>query len=76
MFIDGPESLGLFVDYCDVIISCLDSNSDGTHSLQRIPWRAIDVLLVSQMNTQNLHLHRGWPEDGFSKCDPGPQNQV
>ncbi len=22
--------------YCDVFISCLDSNSDGTHSLQRI----------------------------------------
>ncbi len=26
------------VDYCDVIISCLDFNSDGTHSLQRIHW--------------------------------------
>ncbi len=24
------------VDYCDVSISCLDSHSDGTHSLQRI----------------------------------------
>ncbi len=24
------------VDYCDVFISCLDSHSDGTHSLQRI----------------------------------------
>ncbi len=23
------------VDYCDVFISCLDSHSDGTHSLQR-----------------------------------------
>ncbi len=23
------------VDYCDVLISCLDSHSDGTHSLQR-----------------------------------------
>ncbi len=38
MFIDGPESLELFVDYGDVFISCLDSHSDGTHSLQRIPW--------------------------------------
>ncbi len=27
--IDGLESCGLFVDYCDVSISCLD----GTHSL-------------------------------------------
>ncbi len=24
------------MDYCDVCISCLDSHSDGTHSLQRI----------------------------------------
>ncbi len=27
---------GLLVDYCDGFISCLDSHSDGTHSLQRI----------------------------------------
>ncbi len=26
------------VDYCDVFISCFDSHSDGTHSLQRIHW--------------------------------------
>ncbi len=26
------------VDYCDVFISCLDSHSDGTHSLQSIHW--------------------------------------
>ncbi len=26
----------LFVKYDDVFISCLDSHSDGTHSLQRI----------------------------------------
>ncbi len=30
------------VDYCDVFISCLDSHSDGTHSLQRIHWWASD----------------------------------
>ncbi len=33
--IDGLEMCGLFVDYCNVFISCLDSHSDGTHSLQR-----------------------------------------
>ncbi len=33
---DGLESSGLLVDYFDVFISCLDSHSDGTHSLQRI----------------------------------------
>ncbi len=38
MLIDGLEWCGLFVDYCDVLISCLDSHSDGTHSLQRIHW--------------------------------------
>ncbi len=26
------------LDYCDVFISCLDSHSDGTHSLQSIHW--------------------------------------
>ncbi len=30
ILIDGLES----VDYCDVFIRCLDSHSDGTHSLQ------------------------------------------
>ncbi len=35
-FTDGLESRRLLVDYCDVFISCLDSQSDGTHSLQRI----------------------------------------
>ncbi len=34
MLIDGLEWCGLLVDYCDVFISCLDSHSDGTHSLQ------------------------------------------
>ncbi len=35
---DGLEWCGLLVDYCDVFISCLDSHSDGTHSLQMIHW--------------------------------------
>ncbi len=33
------------VDFCDVFISCLDSHSDGTHSLQRIHWWATNVNL-------------------------------
>ncbi len=33
------------VDYCDVFISCLDSHSDGTHSLQSIHWWASNVML-------------------------------
>ncbi len=33
------------VDYCDVCISCLDSHSDGTHSLQSIHCWASDGMI-------------------------------
>ncbi len=33
------------VDYCDVFISCLNTHSDGTHSLQWIHWWASDGML-------------------------------
>ncbi len=45
MLSDGLESYGLLVEYYDVFISCLDSHSDGIHSLQRIHWWASDVML-------------------------------
>ncbi len=45
MLTDGLEWCGLFVDYCDVFISCLDSHSDGTHSLQRIHFWVSDAKL-------------------------------
>ncbi len=35
MLIDWLESFGLLMYYCDVFISCLNSYSDGTHSLQK-----------------------------------------
>ncbi len=38
VLIDGLEWCELLVYYCDVFISCLDSHSDGTHSLQSIHW--------------------------------------
>ncbi len=41
----SQELCELLVDYCDVFISCFDSYSDGTHSLQRIHWWASDVKL-------------------------------
>ncbi len=31
--------------YCDVFISCLDSHSDGTHSLQSIHWCTSNLML-------------------------------
>ncbi len=44
--IDGLESCGLFVDYCDVFISGLNSHTDGTHSLQRIHWWRIKLIYI------------------------------
>ncbi len=45
MLTDGLEWCALLVDYCDVFISCLDSHSDGTHSLQSIHCWASDAML-------------------------------
>ncbi len=66
MLTDGLEWCGLLVDYCDVFISCLDSHSDGTHSLQRIHWWTSDVMLhfsKSVLMKKQTHLQLGWPED-------------
>ncbi len=48
---------GLLVDYCDVFISCLDSHSDGTHSLQRIKsYRCVStVVFIFQGNCYFRH---------------------
>ncbi len=55
---------GLLVGYCDVFISCLDSHSDGTHSLQRIHWESSDVMLNFSKSVPDwgklTHLHVGW----------------
>ncbi len=48
-----------------VFISCLDSHSDGTHSLKRIHWWASDVMLKFSKSVpieKETHLHLGWPE--------------
>ncbi len=65
MSVDGLEWCGLLVDYCDVFISCLDSHSDGTHSLQKIHWWASDAMLhfsKSVLMKKQTDLHLGWPE--------------
>ncbi len=57
----------LVVDYCGVFISCLESHSDGTHSLQRIHCNAdvmLDFFKYVQMKKQT-HLHIGWPEGEY-----------
>ncbi len=53
MLTDGLEWCGLLVDYCDVFISCLDSHSDGTHSLQRIHWWASDATFLQICSDKN-----------------------
>ncbi len=64
ILIDGLESCGLLVDYSDVFISCLDSCSDGTHSLQMIHWWASDVMLHFSkfVSVAQTNLLLGWPE--------------
>ncbi len=54
MLIDWLESGGLFVDYCDVFISCLDSQSDGTHSLNRCKWRNAKFIQICSDKETNL----------------------
>ncbi len=56
MLTDGLEWYGLLVDYCGVFISCLDSHSDGTHSLQRIHWWASDVMLHFSKSDEETNL--------------------
>ncbi len=49
----------------NVFISCLDSHSDGTRSLQRIHWWASDAMLhfsKSVMLKKQIHLYLGRPE--------------
>ncbi len=50
--VDGLEWCGILVDYCDVFISCLDSYSDGTHSMQRIHWWTSDAILHFSKSVQ------------------------
>ncbi len=60
------------VDYLWIIvmflISCLDSHSDGTHSLQRIHWKVSDAMLnflLSVQMVKKTHLYLGWPEGEY-----------
>ncbi len=48
------------VDYCDVFISCLDSHSDGTHSLQSIHWWASDVMLHFSKSDEETNSSTSW----------------
>ncbi len=65
MLSDGLEWCGLLVDYCDVFISCLDSHSDGTHSLQRIHCWASDVMLHLSKTDKETNSSTSWKVWGW-----------
>ncbi len=49
------------VDYWDVFISCLDSRSDSTHSLQTIYWRANHLMLhLSKSDAETSSSWMSW----------------
>ncbi len=51
---------GLLVDYCDVFISCLDSHSDGTHSLQSIHCWDSDAMLHFSKSDEETNSSTSW----------------
>ncbi len=63
--IDGLERCGLLVDYCDVFISCLDSHSDGTHSLQRIHWWTSDTKFLQICSDEETNPTIAWMAWGW-----------
>ncbi len=48
------------VGYCDVFISCLDSHSDGTHSLQRIIGKFLQICSDEETNSSSPWMAWGW----------------
>ncbi len=50
----------IIVDYCDVFISCLDSHSDGTHSLQSIHWWTSDAMLHFSKSDEETNSSTSW----------------
>ncbi len=67
-FIMNNMFLTSLVAYCDVFISCLDSHSDGTHSLQSIHWWASNATYIAVPMENKSHIHLGWSkgEEMFS----------
>ncbi len=66
MLTDGLEWCGLLVDYCDVFISCLDSHSDGTHSLQRIHCWTSDGMLHFSKSDEETNSSTSWMASGWA----------
>ncbi len=62
---DGLEWCGLLVDYCDVFISCLDSHSDGTHSLQSIHCWDTDAVTHFSKSDEETNSSSSWMDWGW-----------
>ncbi len=60
MLIGGLDGCGLLVDCCGVFIICLDSHSDGTHSLQRIHWWTSDAKYLFWWRNKLIYILEGW----------------
>ncbi len=56
------KNAGLLVDYCDDLISSLDSHSDSTHSLQSKFFNAkfLQICSNKETNTSTSYMARGW----------------
>ncbi len=65
MLTDGLEWCGFLVDYCDVFISCLDSHSDGTHSLQSIHCWDSDTMLHFSKSDEETNSSTSWMAWGW-----------
>ncbi len=55
----------LLVNNCDVLISWLDSHSDGTHSLQMIHWWANDIMLHFSKSDEETNSSTSWMAWGW-----------
>ncbi len=60
----------LLVNNCDVLISSLDSHSDGTHSLQMIHWWASDIMLHFSKSDEETNSSTSWMAWGWVHFQP------
>ncbi len=65
-FLSSLEWCGLLVDYCDVFISCLDSHSDGTHSLQSIHCWDTDAETHFYISDEETNSSTSWMAWGWA----------
>ncbi len=55
----------VWIIVCIVFIICLDSHSDGTHSLQSIHWWASDAMLHFSKSDEETNSSTSWMTWGF-----------